>query len=131
MMNAMFLSSGLSHNMWREALFACYILIIESYKKLDRTPYELWKGYAPNLNFLRVWGCLATVWLPMLKRENISPKTFDSIFIGYAQNSAIYRFISLNDFFIYESRVVEIFGACFSIEIECLYCCAWNCTRIW
>ncbi|GJX26928.1 zinc finger, CCHC-type containing protein [Tanacetum coccineum] len=26
-------------------------------KKVERTPYEIWHGKAPNLSYLRVWGC--------------------------------------------------------------------------
>ncbi|KAL0560635.1 hypothetical protein IC582_001044 [Cucumis melo] len=55
MMNAMLLSSGLSDNMWREAvLSACFILNRIPHKRLDKTPYELWKGHAPNLSYLKV-----------------------------------------------------------------------------
>jgi len=55
-MNVMLLSSGLSDNMWAEAvLSACYILNKGPYNKLDHTPYELWKGNAPNLSFI---GCM-------------------------------------------------------------------------
>jgi hypothetical protein len=28
------------------------------HKKIKITPYELWKGYKPNLGYFRVWGCL-------------------------------------------------------------------------
>ncbi|KAA0053505.1 ty1-copia retrotransposon protein [Cucumis melo var. makuwa] len=91
MMNAMLLSSGLSDNMWREAvLSACFILNRIPHKRLDKTPYELWKGHAPNLSYLKVWGCLAKVPFPALKKTTVGPKTFDCIFIGYAQNSAAY-----------------------------------------
>jgi len=54
-MNAMLISSRLSDNMWDEAvLTACFILNRVSHKKLDQTPYELWKGYVPNLSYLKV-----------------------------------------------------------------------------
>jgi len=54
-MNVMLLSAGLPNNMWGEPILsACYILDRVLHKKLDQTPYELWKGYTPNLSFLRV-----------------------------------------------------------------------------
>ena len=93
--------------MWEAVLTTCFILNRVPHKKL--TPYELWKGYTPNLNYLQVWGCLAKVALPSHKRSNIGPKTFDAIFIGYAQNSVAYRFMSLSDFSISEYRDVEFF----------------------
>ena len=58
MMNAMLISSGLPDNMWGEAFFTvCFILNRSPHKNLDQTPYELWKGYIPNLSYLKVWGC--------------------------------------------------------------------------
>ena len=116
-MNAMLISSGLPDNMWGEAvLTACFILNRVPHKKLDQTPYELWKGYAPNLNYLKVWGCLAKVALPSHKRTNIGPKTFDVVFIGYAQNSAAYRFLSLSDHSISEYRDAEFFEHVFPLK---------------
>ena len=55
---------------------------------MNKTPYQLWKGFAPNFKHLKVWGCLAKVAYPEFKKTNIGPKTFDCVFIGYAQNSA-------------------------------------------
>ena len=40
-----------------------------------------------------MWGCLAKVMVPILKRIKIGPKTIDCIFIGYAINSSAYRFL--------------------------------------
>ena len=72
--------------------------------------------YTPNLTFLRVRGFLAKVLVLELKWENIGPKTFDPIFVRYVRNNATYRFISLNDFFICESRDVEFFKHFFPLK---------------
>ena len=53
----------------------------------------MWKGYAPNIAYLRVWGCLAKVLFLEPKKRKLAPKTFDAMFIGYAENSATYRFL--------------------------------------
>ncbi|KAD6453934.1 hypothetical protein E3N88_08640 [Mikania micrantha] len=106
----MLISSGSPDNLWGEAvLSACHVLNRVPHKGLDKTPYELWKGYSPNLKFLKVWGCLAKVGLPDFKRVNIGSKTLDSVFIGYAQNSAAYRFMLLSDRSIIESCNAEFF----------------------
>ncbi|TYK04655.1 ty1-copia retrotransposon protein [Cucumis melo var. makuwa] len=56
MMNAMLLSSSLSDNMWGEAVLSAYFILNKiPHKRLDKTPYELWKGHAPNLSYLKVW----------------------------------------------------------------------------
>ena len=49
---------------------ACYILNRVPHKNLEKTPYDLWKGYPPNLSFFKVWGCLAKVRIPDFKRNN-------------------------------------------------------------
>ena len=117
MMNAMLISSGLPDNMWGEAvLSANYVLNKVPHKKLDKTPYELWKGHGPNLKYLKVWGCLAKVGLPSFKRENIGPKTFDAVFVGYAENSAAYRFMCLSDRSMCESRDAEFFEHIFPLK---------------
>ena len=77
-----------------EALLSTnYILNRLPHKKLDKTPYELWKGRSPSYKYLKVWGCLAKVMVPIPKRIKIGPKTIDCIFIGYAINSNAYRFL--------------------------------------
>ena len=44
------------------------------------------------------------------------PKTFDFVFIGYAQNTTAYRFISLNHFSISQSRDAEFFEQVFPLK---------------
>jgi transposase InsO family protein len=94
MMNALLISSGLPQNMWGEAvLTANYLLNKIPLKNKDVTPYELWKGRKPSYKYLKVWGCLAKVDVPLPKQVIIGPKTVDCIFIGYAHNSSAYRFV--------------------------------------
>ncbi|RVW42780.1 hypothetical protein CK203_079970 [Vitis vinifera] len=69
MMNAMLVSLGAPLNLLGEAILsACHIQSRIPYKKTDKTPYELWKGYAPNISYLKVWGCLAKVLLSEPKK---------------------------------------------------------------
>ena len=94
MMNAMLISSGATQNLWGEALLSAnHILNKLLHKKLDKTPYELWKGTKPSYKFLKVWGCLAKATVPDPKNIKIEPKTIDCVFIGYAINSSAYRFL--------------------------------------
>ena len=94
MMNAMLISSDLPQNLWGEAtLYANYILNKLPRKKTKKMPYELWKGKKPSYQFLKVWGCLAKVAVPIPKRIKIGSKSVDCVFIGYAHNSNAYRFL--------------------------------------
>ena len=63
-----------------------------------------------------MWGCLTKVGLPDFKRVNVGSKTFDSVFIYYAQNSVAYRFMYLNDHSICESRDAEFFEHMLSLK---------------
>jgi hypothetical protein len=46
-----------------------------------------------NLSYLRTWGCLAKVNVPINKKHKLEPKTVDCIFIGYAFHNIGYRFL--------------------------------------
>ena len=85
-------------------LSANYILNRVSHKKLDKTPFELWRGFVPNLQFMKVWGCLAKVGMSSFKRTNVGASTLDTAFIGYAENSASYKFLRLDDKSVCEAR---------------------------
>ena len=47
----------------------------------------------PSYQFLKVWGCLAKVIVPIPKRIKIGSKSVNCVFIGYAHNSSAYQFI--------------------------------------
>ena len=96
MMNSLLVSASTLNNLSDEAILStCHLQNKGSYKKTNKTPYELWKGHAPNLKYLKVWGCLAKVMLPDPKKRKIRSKTSDCMFIGYASNSATYGFLVL------------------------------------
>ena len=105
MMNSMLVSSGASLNLWGEAIIStCHIQNRIPYKKISKTPYELWKGYTPNIGYLKVWRCLEKVLIPKPKKRKLGPKTFDATFIGYAENSIEYRFLVIKS----ENILVEV-----------------------
>ena len=49
-MNVLLISLRASLNLWGKAILStCHIQNRIPYKKIAKTPYELWKGYAPNI----------------------------------------------------------------------------------
>ncbi|KAL6343805.1 hypothetical protein AAG906_027576 [Vitis piasezkii] len=58
------------------------VLICYQPGKTGKTPYKLWKGYAPNIAYLKVWGCLAKVLIPELKKRKLGPKTFNAMLVS-------------------------------------------------
>ena len=107
MMNAMLISSGLLQNLWGKLFLSPIIFLInclekKKKKKTKKMPYELWKGKKPFYQFLKVWGCLAKVVVPIPKRINIRSKSIDCVLIGYAHNNSAYRFL------IHKSNVLDM-----------------------
>ena len=60
------------------------------------------KGLKPNLRYLRVWSCLAYVRLTDPKILKLGIRTTTCAFLGYAINSAAYRFFYLENKIIFE-----------------------------
>ena len=50
----------------------------------DLTPFEVWYGYKPSLMFLRVFGCLCSIYIPQVKRYKLDKKAQAGIFVGYS-----------------------------------------------
>ncbi|CCA75630.1 hypothetical protein PIIN_09621 [Serendipita indica DSM 11827] len=48
-----------------------------------KTPYEHWHGKAPSVDHLRVFGCLAYVFVPKSQRNALDSHTEKCIFVGY------------------------------------------------
>ena len=74
-------------------LTSCHVLNRILNKNKDKIPYEEWAGRKPSLSYLRTWGCLAKVNVPIPKKRKLGPKTVDCVFLGYAQRSVGYRFL--------------------------------------
>nr|ABA96132.1 retrotransposon protein, putative, Ty1-copia subclass [Oryza sativa Japonica Group] len=97
MVNAMLDTAGLSKEWWGEAvLTACHVLNKIPMKHKEVTPFEEWERKKLNLSYLRTWGCLAKVNVPIDKKRKLGPKTVDCVFLGYAIYSVGYRFLIVN-----------------------------------
>ena len=117
-MNSLLASVSAPNNLWGEDILStCHLQNRIPYKKTGKTPYELWKGHAPNLKYLKVWGCLAKVILPDPKKRKIGSKTFDCMFIGYENNSAAYRFLVLKSDVLESNTIIETKNANFFEQI--------------
>ena len=101
----MLVRSGAPKYFWGEAILtANFDLNRVPHKKTFLTPFELWKKYKPNLNFFKVWGCLAHVRLPDPKRSKLGVKASTCVFLGYSLYSTTYRFFDIDNNTIIESR---------------------------
>jgi len=73
-----------------------FMFVIEYYlKKLDVSSYEAWNGIKSNLNYFKVQECVSfyKVFYPQIKK--LESRGLNSVFIGHAQNSKVYRLLDL------------------------------------
>ena len=97
LVNAMLETAGLSKEWWGEAILtANHVLNRVPTKNKEITPFEEWEKKRLNISYLRVWGCLAKVNVPINKKRKLGPKTVDCVFLGYAIHSVGYRFLIIN-----------------------------------
>jgi hypothetical protein len=62
-------------------------------KNKEKTPYKEWIGRKSSLFYLRTWGCLAKVNVPINKKRKLSSKIVDCVFLEYAHHNIAYRFV--------------------------------------
>jgi hypothetical protein len=71
MVRSMLRHASLPVSLWIEALkTVAHVLNLAPTKSAPNTPYEMWTGKKPSLNYLHVWGCPAEakVFNPQLKK---------------------------------------------------------------
>src|SRR3954463_9099001 len=78
----------------------------------------MWKGRRPNIDYFKVWGCLAYYRVPNPKRTKLGDRAIRSVFVGYAVNSKAYRLLDLDSNIITESRDVVFFEDRFLKDVE-------------
>ena len=84
----MILSEKLPFNLWREALLiACHVHHRVPSNKIKVSPYELQNERKPNLDYIKVWGCLSFYRIVDPKRTKLGPRAMKSVFVGYVENS--------------------------------------------
>src|SRR6266508_6405869 len=98
MVNAMLETAGFSKEWWGEAiLMACYVLNRVPTKNKEIIPFEEWEKKRLNLSYLRTWGCLAKVNVPISKERKLGPRTVDCVFCNILQ--MLMHVLSLNQVF--------------------------------
>ena len=115
MVRSMISRTQLPTFLWTHALkTAVHILNKVPSKSVSKTPFELWKGWKPNLRYLRVWGCPAEARIYNPHEKKLDPRTLSCHFIGYPEKSKGYRFYCPN----HTTRIIETGNAKFIEEGE-------------
>ncbi|GJZ72522.1 retrovirus-related pol polyprotein from transposon TNT 1-94 [Tanacetum coccineum] len=89
----MLLGSVFSKQYWNEAVaIACYTQNRSTIVKIHlKTPYEIFHGRIPNINFLYVFGCPVYIHKHKDYLEKFDEKADDGYFLGYSLVSKAFR----------------------------------------
>eukprot|EP01018_Ginkgo_biloba_P027384 Gb_35302 [translate_table: standard] len=93
MARSMIKAKGLSNEYWAEAVGTAIYLLNRSPTKSvrDKSPQEAWSNEKPNVEHLRVFGCVAYAHVPKQKRTKWDDRGEKCIFIGYSDQSKAYK----------------------------------------
>lgn len=89
---------NLSNHFWAEAVStSAYLLNISPTKAVHGiTPFEAWSGMKPNINHLRIFGCIGYALTPSQQHQKLDSKSKKCIFIGYSNESKAYKLYDPN-----------------------------------
>jgi len=90
----MLCESSMSTTLWAEAvnttnyaLNSCLIHLT-----LEKTPYELFKGWKPNISYFRTFGCKCFIHNNGKERSGkFDARSDEDILVGYSMHSKAYR----------------------------------------
>lgn len=103
----MLYDANLGKQFWAEAVYAAVdIIIMIPHSSLKKSPDEIWFGRQSTLDNLRVFGCKALAMIPHQKRGKLDEKSFNCIYMRYAEDAKAFRLYDMNDGKIVISRDV-------------------------
>ncbi|GJU40740.1 putative ribonuclease H-like domain-containing protein [Tanacetum coccineum] len=94
----MLADSKLPTTFWAEAVStACYVQnMVLVVKPHNKTPYELFRGLKPALNFMRPFGCHVTILNTLDNLGKFDGKSDEVFFVGYSLNCKAFRVYNTN-----------------------------------
>ena len=104
---AVLAESGLSQNLWAEALVTVnYARNRTPVSAHGRTPWEMFTGQVPTVSHMRVFGSTAYIHVPKEKRNKLDPVSAKGVFLGYEPQTKGYRVLRERDGVIVVTRDV-------------------------
>jgi hypothetical protein len=93
MARCLLFEKDLPKKFWAEAVNTAVFLLnrLPTRALQHKTPYEVWHGYKPSLQNLKVFGCLCFTHIPQVKRDKLDRKAKAGIFVGYSNVTKGYR----------------------------------------
>ena len=105
---------------WKEAISTIVHTLnwVQLKKDTNKTPYELWYGYKPNVSYLKVFGSKCYL-LRESRKGKFDVKSDEGIYLGYSHKSKAYKCLNLSTHKIIESAHVRIYEFAKKSEEEC------------
>lgn len=96
-------------NYYREAISTSIYTLntVQVNKGTNITPFELWYGYAPNVEYFKVFGRKFYI-LKCNRNGNLDAKSDEDIFLGYSTKRKTYKFLNYNTNKVFESENVKV-----------------------
>jgi hypothetical protein len=93
---------------WPEAIkWATYVINrCPTHAVKDFTPEEAWSGVKPSVHHFRIFGCIAHVHVPDVKRKKLDNKSIKCVLLGVSEESKAYKLYNPIDRKIIVSRDV-------------------------
>ena len=90
----MLFEAKLPPSLWGEALSAQIHVwnCLPTSTLKGMTPHEAWFKHKPDVSHLRVWGCLAYVFIQKDKRRSLQPHMEQCVFVGYPSGYKGWKF---------------------------------------
>ena len=100
-------SKKLATNLWAEAMHATeYIQKKFPHSSVKgNTPFEAYFGHKPDVSNLRVFGSTAWAQISLDKRRALQPQSIECLFIGYPNESKVFKLLDINTKYIIERSV--------------------------
>jgi transposase InsO family protein len=97
MVGSMLSDKRILKTFWPEAVnWTFYVLNrCPTFAVKDITPQEAWSGIKPLVDHFRVFGCLAHVHIPDVRRGKLDNKSFPCVLLGVSEESKGYRLFDL------------------------------------
>ena len=95
---ALLKEAGLDERYWGVALeMAVYIKNLSPTKAVrGMVPYEAWTGIKPNVESLRIFGCLVYVHVSRKKSKKLGSRSKPCIFVGFDEEKKGFKLMDLN-----------------------------------
>ena len=77
-----------------------------------KTPYELWKGKKPRVNYFLIFGSICCILNDREHLGKFDSKSDTSVFLGYSNNSKAYHVFNMRTQTVMESANVVIDDSC-------------------